>query len=439
MKKNARSAAFEALERCRKDSAWSSAVLDNAIRAYEFSPRDAALASRLCLGILQNESYLDYYIGLFSRGKLDPKVRQVLRIGAYQLLFLDKVPAHAAVSESVELCREAGFDRASSLVNAVLRRLSESREDLPPLPGPGSPSYLALRWSHPLWLAEKLVRERGYAFTEAFFRANNDTPPLCIQVNRLRIDPEQYMRSLQRASVSFRFFPDLPGCLELEGGRVPELPGYEEGLFYVQDRAARSAVQAAGVRPGMTILDACSAPGGKSFAAALDAEGNCKIVSCDLHEKKLRLVLSGAERLGIDSCIETLPADARAFRPDWDSSFDLVFADVPCSGMGVIRKHPEIRRKSEADIASLPRIQADILENLSRYVKPGGVLLYSTCTVLPEENVAQISSFLRLHPEYSWEDFSIGGASSQQGCRDFWPQTDGTDGFFAAKLRRKTV
>lgn len=437
MEQNARYVAFRALERCEKDKAWSAAALDSLLRSSGLSERDTALATRLFLGVLQNENLLDARLDLFCKSKTEPRLRLILRLGAYQLLFLDKIPAHAAVSETVDLCRAAGLDRGASLVNAVLRRLAENKDHLPPIPGEGSAAYLSLRYSHPLWLAEKLVRELGYAQTEAFFRANNETAPLCIQVNRLRVSPEEYLRSLDRLGISYRVFSELPGCVELAGGKVTALPGYEDGLFYVQDRAARAALQAAGAKPGMRILDACAAPGGKSFAAALDAEGNCSLKSCDLHEKKLRLIREGADRLGLGPCVETLALDARNYQPEWDSSFDLVLADVPCSGLGVIRKRPEIRKKKEEDLRSLPGIQSAILDNLCRYVKPGGVLLYSTCTVLREENGDQIRAFLEKHPDYTAEDFAVGEIRSVNGCYTFWPQQDGTDGFFAARLKRK--
>ena len=436
MKKNARTAALTALERCARDGAWSAAALDTVLRDYGLEPRDAGLAARLFLGVLQNDRYLDYYIDLYCQSKTEPRLRQILRLGAYQLLFLDKIPPHAAVSETVELCRNVKLERAASLVNAVLRRLAENREKLPPIPGQGSATYLATRYSHPQWLAEKLIAQQGYGFTERFFAANNENAGFCIQVNRLSVSPETYEHALERQGIAFERFEALPGCLELTGGKVTELPGFEEGLFYVQDRAARLAVEAAGAGKGMRILDACAAPGGKSFAAAIAAQGLCRITSCDLHEKKLRLVQSGAKRLGLSESIETVPADARIFRAEWEDAFDLVLADVPCSGMGVIRKRPEIRRKGEEELSALPPIQKAILDNLSRYVRPGGVLLYSTCTVLEEENRRQVLRFLEGHPSFAAEDFSCGPLHSQGGCYAFWPHIDGTDGFFAAKLRR---
>ena len=435
MKNTARSAAFAALERCRKQGAWSGASVDLTLRTAELDSRDSALATRLVLGVLQNSSFCDYYIDLFCNQSIEPKLRVILRLGAYQLLFLDKVPVHAAVSETVSLCRDQGLDRAAGLVNAVLRRIADQRSSLPPIPGEGSAQYLSVRYSHPLWLAERLIRQYGYAFTEAFFAENNSPAPLCIQINSLKVSPEDYQRTLTEAGIPYHSYPELPGCLELSGGRVSDLPGFDEGLFFVQDRAARMAVEAAGIQPGMRILDACAAPGGKSFAAAVMGAGRCSILACDIHEKKLRLIREGAQRLGLDG-IETVARDARVYDASMEKAFDTVIADVPCSGLGVIRKRPEIRWKTEESLAALPEIQGEILNNVCRFVRPGGVLLYSTCTVLAEENREQIRSFLSNHPDYMTEDFAVGGIRSQEGCYDFWPQKDGSDGFFAAKLRR---
>lgn len=435
MKKDARTAAFQVLERCEKNGAWSGAAVDAAIRQNELKPRDAALASRLCLGVLQNGAYLDHYLDRLCRKSPEPRLRNILRLGAYQLLFLDRIPVHAAVGETVALCKDAGLERAAGMANAVLRRLAEQREKLEPIPGEGTAAYLATRWSHPLWLAEKLMAQEGYEETEAFFRCNNNPAPLTIQLNRLRVAPSDYERALARAEIPYRSFPELPGCLELSGGNAALLPGYEEGLFYVQDRAARLAVEAAGLQPGMRVLDGCAAPGGKSMAAFLAMKGQGSVTACDIHEKKLRLIEQSAKRLGFHG-ITTLKRDARCFDPAWERGFDAVLADVPCSGLGVIRKRPEIRQKSAEELRDLPDIQMAILENLCRYVKPGGVLLYSTCTVLQEENRDQIRRFLAAHPDFTAEEFQIGELRSEDGCYAFWPQRDETDGFFAAKLRR---
>lgn len=429
-----REAALAALERCRRDKAWSNASIDSVIRKYELDKRDAALAARLCLGVLQNSTLCDFYIDRLCSTKLEPKVRDILRMGVYQLLCLDKIPARAAVSESVSLCKSSGLGRASGLVNAVLRKLSTG--DLPLIPGEGTAEYLSIRYSHPLWLTKRMLDAHGYEFTEGFLTANNTPPRLSIQVNTLRVTVEDYIRSLIRTDTRYSLFEALPGCIELDGGNVIALPGFDEGLFYVQDRAARAAVSIADPRPGMRVLDACAAPGGKSFAAAIAMENSGSILSCDIHEKKLSLIKSGAERLGID-IIKTAVCDASVFDEQMADCFDLVIADVPCSGLGVIRKKPEIRQKSEAEIARLPEIQARILNNLARYVRPGGTLLYSTCTVLREENETVVLDFLEKNSEYELVPYTAGGVDARGGMYTFWPHIDGTDGFFAAKLRRK--
>ena len=432
----ARQAALENLERFRRDGAWSGSGIDSAIKKYGLDGREAALTARLCLGVLQNSILCDYYIGCYCRAKLEPKVRDILRLGVYQLLFMDKIPARAAVSESVALCKASGYARAAGLVNAVLRRVAENADALPEIPDQGSAKYLSIKYSHPEWLVQNVMDRKGYAFAEAFLAANNRPAGLTVQVNRLQVSPEDYTRALARAEISFREVPGLPGCVELEGGSAVALPGFDQGLFYVQDRAARTAVEIAAPKPGMQVLDACSCPGGKSFAAAIAMENRGSILSCDIHEKKLRLVRSGAERLGI-TIIDTCPRDAREPDESLHQCFDLVIADVPCSGLGVIGKKPEIRNKERTSLQELPAIQRDILRNLSDFVRPGGTLLYSTCTILEEENEQIVRAFLAERDDYTLEGFHVAGIDCPDGMYAFWPNIDGTDGFFAAKLKRK--
>lgn len=432
----AREAALKVLERCRRDGAWSGQVLDQLLSSGELSARDSALAARLSLSVLQNDRYLDHCIDHYcSASRLEPKIRDLLRLGACQILLLDKIPDHAAVDESVALCKAMGAQRASGLVNAVLRRLSENREHLPEIPGKGSAAYLALRYSQPDWLAERLVGQRGYDFTEAFFAACLQPADTALQINTLKTGADAFTEALTAKGIFYEVPPFPPHAVSLSGGRISELPGYEEGLFYVQDRAAAMAVEIAQPLPGMQVLDACAAPGGKSFACAIRMRDQGSILSCDLHEKKLARIESSAQRLGI-RCIQTAAMDAGVFDPAMAGRFDLVIADVPCSGFGVMRKKPEIRRKSAAEAGGLPAVQDRILRNLSAYVKPGGTLLYATCTVLREENEDVVSRFLQERPDFHPLDFTVGERRSERGSYTFWPHIDHSDGFFAAKLRR---
>lgn len=430
----AREAAVFALERTRRDGAWSSALSDAMKTKYNLDSRSLSLAVSISLGVLQSTALLDYYIDLNSKSasKIEPKVRDIMRSGAYQLIFMDKIPASAAVNESVALCKKLGYSRVSGFCNAVLRKIASCADKLPEPPGKGTAQYLSVKYSHPQQLAQYIVDRRGYDAAEAFLAADNTIPDTCLQVNTLKITPDELMARLLAESIPCSMHPWLPNCI-VTAGSVSSMPGFGEGLFYVQDPAAKCAVLAAALEPGMYVLDSCAAPGGKSFAAAIAMRNEGSIDSCDLHDKKIRLISEGAQRLGI-SCINAFSHDARE---PFYRQYDAIIADVPCSGYGVIRKKPEIRYKPLDDSASMPAIQAAILENLSQYVKPGGVIVYSTCTVLGRENEDVVKAFLRAHAEFSAEGFTLpNGETAADGYITFWPDIHGTDGFFVSKLRR---
>ncbi len=431
----ARQAALEAIERCRRSGAWSSAVIDAVITKYSLDSRSAALASHIFLGVMQNKALCDFYIDSYctSASKIEPKVRDILEIAVYQLVFMDKIPANAAVNEAVNICKKLGYSRASGFVNAVLRKISRDIDKLPEVPHKGSGEYLCIKYSHPKWLCDYMINRYGYDFAEGFLAANNREPDTTIQVNTLKTDCDDLMNMLADSGVSVKKHEWLDNCLDVKGN-IKSMKGFDEGLFYVQDAAARAAVCIAEVKSGDKVLDACAAPGGKSFALAIDMQNKGSILSCDLHEKKLKLINEGAERLGIE-IISTKANDARNAP---DEQYDVIIADVPCSGYGVIRKKPDIRYKPENERNALPEIQLAILENLSSALKPDGTLIYSTCTVFEEENEAVVNEFLSKHTDFEAVEFTLpGGKIAQNGMHTFWPHIDGTDGFFACKLRRK--
>jgi 16S rRNA (cytosine967-C5)-methyltransferase len=431
----AREAALMAIAAGRKSKAWPETYLDNLVRKENIDRRDSALAYRLCCGVLQNMALLDYCIAACSSkklNKLEPLVLDILRLSAYQLLFMDRIPARAVVNEGVELTRKKANPRASGYVNAVLRRIAS--EGMPEIEAESDVKYLSIKYSHPEWLVELLLDELGREDCEKYLAADNDVIPIYAQVNTLKASPEDAEKSLKEDSVkvenTFRGL-ELNNC-----GDPSALSAYRSGYIYVQDGAARLAVEASGVRAGMKVLDACAAPGGKSFAAAILMNNQGSILSRDIHEKKLGRITKEAERLGIDM-IETQAADARTFEPELKESFDVVLADVPCSGLGVIRKKPDIRYKDGGDIEGLPDIQLAILTNLAKYVKPGGTLLYSTCTVLSRENSGVVERFLGGNGDFEPEPFDLGAVRSINGMLTLYPHIHGTDGFFIAKLRRR--
>lgn len=435
----ARQAALFALARCRRSGAWSDALLDSVITNAGLDRRDAALASRLCYGVLQNRIYCDFCIDVYSTTKtvkMEPKVLDILRLSVYQILFMDRIPAHAVVNEAVALCKAQHLARVSGLVNAVLRRIAEHKDRLPEVPKTDPASYLSIRYSHPQWLTQEMVSLYGADFAAAYFAANNAPAPMTAQVNTLRTDREALWNRLQAEKVQADRVAWLENCLELSGsGDLTQLPSFADGDFYIQDPAAKLAVMAAAPKAGMRVLDACAAPGGKSFAAAIRMNNCGSIRACDLNGKKCKRIQEGAARLGI-SILQTAQMDARSPDPDL-GQFDLVLADVPCSGLGVIRKKPDIRWKAPEALAGLPEIQSEILDGLAGSVVSGGVLLYSTCTIRRCENEEVVQAFLQRHPEFVPESFSLPRVGFCDGMVTLWPHLHGTDGFFICKLRKQ--
>ena len=441
---DAREVALLTLYTCQRQGGWSDGILKKQIAAAKLDSRDAALATNLCFGVVQNQLLLDFYLSKFSSiplTRMESKILQILRLGVYQMLFLSKIPHSAAVDRSVEMAKQHSKNpRASGMVNAILRNFQRSMDHLPTIPQQDPVEYLSVLYSHPAWLVEELLSILGEEETARFLEANNAQPPITAQVNTTKTSADALTQRLEEAGVSVQPHSWLPDCLILsKTGNLEGLSAFQEGLFYIQDPASRLTVMAADPKPGMQVLDACAAPGGKTFASAVRMGGEGKIVSCDLHPHKKKLIQAGAQRLGFE-LVEAKTADGKQFRPEWENAFDCVLGDAPCSGLGVIRKKPDIRYKDAEPLAQLPEIQAEILENVSRYVKPGGVLLYSTCTILERENGQIVTGFLADHKEFSMEAFELPGPIGrvEDGQITLWPHRHGTDGFFMAKLRKES-
>ena len=434
----ARETALSVLIACRKDGAWSNGVLKEYIRHDGLDSREAALASRLCYGVLQNRGKLDFYLRQLLTGKLKdlhPAVRDILHLGLYQILEMDKIPESAAVNESVKLAKKhcAKVRSAPGLVNAVLRNALRSKDQLQ------QPQSLADRYSHPQKLIDMLGAYVGKERLEKMLAANNGAAPTVAQVNTLRTTTQALKENLQASGIDAQDHPWLPDCLVLTGtGDMEKLDAFQKGLFYVQDAAARLSVLCAGLQPGWQVLDCCSAPGGKSFAAAIEMKGQGAITSCDVHDHKIGLIQKGADRLGIEIITSRLQ-DAAQFVPQWEGQMDAVIADVPCSGYGIIRKKPDIRYKDPDEMNELPGLQLQILTNQARYVRPGGVLMYSTCTLVRKENEGVVEKFLKANPDFSLEKLTLpeNFPENTTGMLTLVPGEYDTDGFFISRLRRK--
>ena len=430
MELTAREAALSALIACRRQGAWSEGILKELLQGME--RREAALASRLCYGVLQNRILLDHWLDGYVKGKLQPVVRDILRLGLYQIQFSDKIPASAAVNQAVEQCKKHANVQAARLVNGVLRNILRAGE----LPLPEDPG---LRYSHPAPLQQLLEREFGKEKAEALMRCHNEAPETTLQLNPLLGEITSVISELEEAGCAVKAHPWLENCLYVTAtGSLESLPAFREGRVYVQDAAARLSVLAADIRPGMRVLDCCAAPGGKSFAAAMCMENRGELISCDIHPHKLKLIEKGAQRLGI-RILTTRLQDASRPVEEFMHSMDAVLADVPCSGLGVIRKKPDIRYKDLKQTEALPAIQGAILSQQAHYVKPGGVLLYSTCTILKRENEQVVENFLKENRDFSLEEIQFPPLCGLKNgpMATLLPCDQGTDGFFICKLRRK--
>ena len=433
----ARETALQALMACRKDGAWANAVLKEYIARSHLDPRDAALASRLCYGVIQNRLRLDYFLeGLLSRplSQLHPVVRDVLHLGLYQIYEMDRIPASAAVNESVALAKKyAKNPKAPALVNGVLREALRRGK-------PEDPSSYALRYSHPEELIQLLKGSLPKGTLEPMLKADNEAPRTVVQVNTLKTTPAALRQRLEGEGAETEPHPWMADALVLGGmGSLERLASFREGEFYVQDPAARLSVLCARLpKEGARVMDCCAAPGGKSFAAAIAMGGRGEITSCDIHPHKIDLIAKGAARLGLAN-ISARVQDAAEFVPQWEGQMDCVIADVPCSGLGIIRKKPDIRYKNLEETRELPALQLRILENQARYVRPGGVLLYSTCTVLKRENEEVVGAFLASHRDFRLEALELPDIfpKNETGMLTLIPGQYDTDGFFICRLRRQ--
>lgn len=436
----ARETALNVLVACRKNGAWSNGVLKEYIVRDHLDSRDAALATRLCYGVLQNQGKLDFYLKQLLTGKLKslhPVLRDILHLGLYQIYELDKIPDSAAVNEAVTLAKKycRNQKNASAVVNGVLRNAVRTKGTLQ------EPVSYADKYSHPDELVSLLKKALPKGKLEPMLIADNAAPQTVVQVNTLKATLSNLVESLENQGVSARKHLWMENCLVLDRtGNLEQLEAFRQGWLYVQDPASRLSVLCAELpKEGCHILDCCAAPGGKSFAASIAMEGRGSITSCDVHGHKVELIRNGADRLGLTN-ITAMEQDATVLVPEWENAMDAVITDVPCSGLGIIRKKPDIRYKDLKELEALPELQLRILRNQSRYVKPGGVLMYSTCTVLPRENEDVVAEFLRLEPDFATEPLPLPDAfpPNKSGMLTLIPGEYDTDGFFICRLRRKS-
>lgn len=426
--KNIREIVLLSLEKSFADGKYSNLEADYIIRKENLEERDRAFFQALYLGVIERKITLDYLIARLSTvpvNKMEDKILVLLEMGLYQLLYMEKIPSRAVLFESGELAKK--YSRgAQGLVNGILRTADERRDALFELLNLPGKKGLSLRFSYPRWLVSLWQEAYGKEKCLAILEAQNQKPSLTIRVNETKISTESFLSLLEKEKIPFHISPLAEKAVVIEKGMHPSrLPGYEEGFFFVQDAAAQRAMEKLGAKPQEVILDLCAAPGGKSFTAAIQMENSGRILSFDLHEKRLSHIQGGAEKLGL-SIIEAAQKDSAIPDPALFGIADRVICDVPCSGYGVIAKKPDIRLKTKESAALLPEIQKSILECAAQYVKKGGVILYSTCTLNPQENEEITDAFLASRPAFSRKEKS----------ETVFPRGGENDGFFIDLLVR---
>ena len=434
----ARELAYQILKTASKGDTYSNIALDNALKKNQLPDADRGLLTNIVMGVTERRLTLDHIIDRMAAdpAKIQDDVRVLLRMGIYQVIFLDRIPEYAAVNETVALATSRSRGFVNAIMRELLRKIKKGElETLFPDANADAIEYLSVKHSFPKDVCQRFTEIYGYERAQNIFEIFNKAPKLTLRINTLKISRDEYARLLDGKEIEYTLSSRLENAILLDNVSFSDLPGFDDGLFFVQDEASQICVEALGAIPGDVVIDACSCPGSKSFGTAIKMENNGKIRSFDLHESKLKLIGKGADRLGID-IIEAKVRDGRDFDPDMSEIADRVLCDVPCSGLGVIAKKPEIRYKSVEDFARLPEIQIAILKNCAKYVKLGGVLVYSTCTVLPEENEKNVKAFLEENGEFEIVDFTVGDVGSEDGMLSLAPDIHGTDGFFVAKMKR---
>lgn len=439
---HARRAASEVLRRVEEEGAFAAPLL--ASLPGELSAEDRSLCYELTLGVLRRQLWLDRALEHFAgRGadKVDAPVRRALRLGLYQLRFLTRVPARAAVNESVNLVHAARLRSAAPFVNAVLRRAAREPEFNPAASIRDSLERVAVETSHPAWLVARWAEAFGREDAEAFARANNDTAPAALRVNALSPDGDAVISQLREAGLDLKPSRVAPGAWRVEGGAGagPLLRGLAaEGKIYSQDEASQLVAHVLGAREGERVLDVCAAPGSKTTHIAALARDGAHIVAGDLYEHRLRTVSETCARLGVRS-VQTVALNAEHTLPFADGTFDRVLVDAPCTGTGTLRHNPEIRwRLAPENIRELSEVQTRILREAARVLRPGGRLVYSTCSVEREENEGVVDEFLNTHADFRQltAEPAPPGLLLASGAARTWPHRNDVDGFFVAALTK---
>ncbi len=444
MSRSNRETAFKILMEVNEKGAYSNISINRNI-AKEVNELDAAFIRELVYGTLENMIYIDWIIKQFSKvrfKKISPVIKQILRLGIYQIIFMNKIPESAAVNESVKLAKKYSHKGGYGFVNGILRSISRDKNNITVPNKEKNPNeYLSVKYSHPMWMIDRWIKEFGIGFTEELCKVNNEKPKMNVRVNTLKISRDKLIERLKKNGLtSYKTDIADDGIIVENPSRITETEEFQKGFFQIQDESSMLVAQIMNPKQGSLIIDVASAPGGKATHLAQKMNNKGRIIARDIYNHKIKLIRSNAKRLDID-IIEAEKYDALKVDNSLVGRADYCLTDVPCSGLGLIRRKPDIKwNKQNDDIEEICKLQYNIIENASNYLKKGGILVYSTCTIEKDENINLITKFLENH-----EDFELMGfndlikdkskfTTASEGYLELYPNVHNTDGFFIAKL-----
>ncbi|WP_339249619.1 16S rRNA (cytosine(967)-C(5))-methyltransferase RsmB [Sporosarcina sp. FSL W8-0480] len=438
---NVRDAALSILMEIHDNQAYSNLLLNRTIKKYAIEAKDRGLLTELTYGTLQHRMTLDYYLEPFVKGKLDAWVRELLRLSIYQIVYLTKIPPHAVVHEAVEIAKRRGHKGIASTVNGILRSIL--RKGVRPIEDiKDDIERISIETSHPKWLIERWVKQFGQEEALAMAHENNHPARMTARVNILKTTVDEVLGELAKEGIEAEKGEVVPESIHTSSGSLANTAAFANGLLTIQDESSMLPVIALDVKPDMKVLDMCAAPGGKTTFIAEKMNNQGEVYAHDLHEHKLSLIESNANRLGIES-IRLSSGDSRQLDSIYEpASFDRILVDAPCSGLGVIRRKPEIKyNKTEQDLENLTKIQEELLDTAYGLVKKSGIIVYSTCTVEYSENVGVVHKFLEKHPDMTTVPLDSFVKNESLAIKDnmlqVLPQHFGSDGFFVTAFRKK--
>ena len=444
---DARTLSVKILTRVERTDSYLDKLIDYEIKTEILNDYDKSLLNEICHGVIRWMRRLDWFLNGFYRGQWEkcmPEIKNTLRVALYQILFLNKIPDYAAVNEATEFVKRISTQKHADVVNGLLRTIIRTKDELIyPTREIDEVKYLGIMQSHPNWMVKRWIQRFGFDEAEKLAESNNKRPILTVRINTLKTSKEDFLKKLTEKNIVYRFCKYTENFITLRlMSKIYLDEDFKNGYYAIQDESAGLVSVLLGPQDNDLILDMCAAPGGKSSHIAQLLGNKGRLIAVDKYDAKIKMLKENFERLGITNT-EFVQDDAAEFMNETITSekFDKILLDAPCSGLGVLSKKPDIRWKREIeDVLNLSKLQLKMLENASRYVKPGGVIVYSTCTTEPEENIEVVKAFLDAHPE-----FSIDNASkyvnrdlvNEEGCIETFPHRNGIDGSFAARLMKK--